>query len=76
MHVRHLAPLALTALALAACGHKTEKAALPEAAIAARAVRVGKPATRLETGLARATGRSAPARTPCWPPRTPARSSG
>ena len=56
MHVRHLAPLALTALALAACGHKTEKAALPEAAIAARAVRVGKPATRLETGLARATG--------------------
>ena len=56
MHARHLVPAAAVALALAACGHKSEKATLPEAGTAARAVRVGKPATRLETGLARATG--------------------
>ena len=56
MHARHAAPAIVAALMLVACGHKSEKAALPEAAIAARAVRVGKPATRLETGLARATG--------------------
>jgi RND family efflux transporter MFP subunit len=56
MHLRHLVPVAITALALAACGHRSEKATLPEAGTAARAVRVGKPASRLETGLARATG--------------------
>jgi len=44
------------ALALAACGHQAGKASLPESGAAARAVRVGKPSTRLETGLARATG--------------------
>jgi RND family efflux transporter MFP subunit len=55
MHLRLLVPVA-AALALAACGRTSEKAALPEAGSAARAVRVGKPATRLETGLARATG--------------------
>jgi len=47
---------ALAALALSACGTRTEKAKLPEAAPAGRAVRVAKPATRMETGLARATG--------------------
>lgn len=56
MHARHVVLVAFAALALAACGHKSEKAALPEALSAARAVRVGKPSTRLETGLARATG--------------------
>ena len=35
---------------------RPSKAALPEAGTAARAVKVGKPSTRLETGLARATG--------------------
>ena len=44
------------AAALASCGSRSEKASLPPAAAAARAVRVGRPATRLETGLARATG--------------------
>jgi membrane fusion protein, multidrug efflux system len=56
MHARHLIPAAVAALALAACGHKSEKAALPEAGTPTRAVKVTKPATRLETGLARATG--------------------
>ncbi len=42
--------------ALSACSSRGEKAELPQAAVAARAVRVAKPATRLETGLARATG--------------------
>ena len=51
-----LLTLALGAAALAGCGHQAGKAALPEAGAAARAVKVGKPATRLETGLARATG--------------------
>ena len=55
MNARHLVP-AVAALALAACGHRAEKASLPEAGTAARAVKVGKPSTRLETGLARATG--------------------
>jgi RND family efflux transporter MFP subunit len=50
----HLAAALLAALA--ACGHGAEKASLPEAGAAARAVKVGKPSTRLETGLARATG--------------------
>jgi RND family efflux transporter MFP subunit len=44
------------ALALSACGHRGEKASLPESGAAARAVKVGQPAKRLETGLARATG--------------------
>ncbi|GEJ58116.1 efflux RND transporter periplasmic adaptor subunit [Anaeromyxobacter diazotrophicus] len=44
-------------LLLAACSGRAEKAALPDAAAAtARGVRVGKAATRLDTGLARATG--------------------
>jgi RND family efflux transporter MFP subunit len=51
-----LVPLALGAAALAACSARGEKAALPPAGAAARAVRVARPATRLETGLARATG--------------------
>jgi RND family efflux transporter MFP subunit len=56
MPVRHLVAVAVAALALAGCGRRSEKAALPEVGTAARAVKVGKPATRLETGLARATG--------------------
>ncbi|HET8722646.1 MAG TPA: efflux RND transporter periplasmic adaptor subunit [Anaeromyxobacteraceae bacterium] len=47
---------ALAATVLAACGHGNEKAKLPEAAPAGRAVRVSKPAVRMETGLARSTG--------------------
>jgi RND family efflux transporter MFP subunit len=43
-------------LALAGCHRSEGKAALPPVEAAARAVRVGTPATRLETGLARATG--------------------
>jgi RND family efflux transporter MFP subunit len=43
-------------LAAAACGGRSEKATLPSAGAAPRAVRVARPATRLETGLARATG--------------------
>jgi RND family efflux transporter MFP subunit len=52
------APILATAAALllTACGAGTEKARLPEAAPGGRAVRVGKPATRMETGLARSTG--------------------
>jgi RND family efflux transporter MFP subunit len=42
--------------ALAGCSGHAEKAALPAAGVAPRAVRVAKPALRLETGLARATG--------------------
>lgn len=56
MHARHLAPALLAAVTLAGCGHKAEKARLPETGTAARAVKVGKPAIRLETGLARASG--------------------
>lgn len=41
---------------LSGCGHRTDKATLPAAGSAARAVRIGKPSLRLETGLARATG--------------------
>ena len=52
-----LLPAALGILGLAGCGHRGEQARLPEASgAAARAVKVGKPSTRLETGLARATG--------------------
>lgn len=48
---------ALVALLAAACSAKAERAALPApAAGAAHGVRVAKPATRLDTGLARATG--------------------
>ncbi len=47
---------ALALGALAGCGHQADKASLPAAGSTARAVRVGKPSTRLETGLARATG--------------------
>lgn len=44
-------------LLLAACSGRAEKATLPDAAAAAaHGVRVGKAATRLDTGLARATG--------------------
>lgn len=46
----------LALASLAGCGHQAGKASLPEAGAAARAVKVGKPSTRLETGLARATG--------------------
>lgn len=47
----------LAALALAlACSQKGEKASLPAASASGRAVRVTRPATRIETGLARATG--------------------
>jgi RND family efflux transporter MFP subunit len=56
MHARHLATALAAAATLAACGHKAEKASLPESGGAARAVKVGKPAARLETGLARASG--------------------
>jgi RND family efflux transporter MFP subunit len=56
MHARHAVPAVIAALALAACGHKADKAALPEVGTAARAVKVTRPTTRLETGLARATG--------------------
>jgi RND family efflux transporter MFP subunit len=56
MNARHLVPALVAAVSLAACGHQAEKASLPETGAAARAVKVGKPATRLETGLARATG--------------------
>ena len=44
------------ALLLAACSGRPEKASLPSTAAALHGVRVAKPATRLETGLARATG--------------------
>jgi len=55
-HQTALLSAALGLAALTACGHQAGKAALPEAGTAARAVKVGKPSTRLETGLARATG--------------------
>ena len=46
----------LAALLLSGCGNHGEKAKLPEAGPGGRAVRVARPATRMETGLARATG--------------------
>jgi RND family efflux transporter MFP subunit len=48
-------PLAL-ALAAAGCSARAEKASLPPAGAASRAVRTVQPAARIETGLARATG--------------------
>lgn len=51
-----LAATLSAALALSACHGGGEKAMLPEAAPAGRAVKVARPATRIETGLARATG--------------------
>ncbi len=48
--------VALAASLVAACGHRDEKARLPESGPTGRAVRVGKPAVRMETGLARSTG--------------------
>jgi len=54
---RRTRTLFLAALAtLAACGKHAEKASLPAAPVAGRAVRVTKPSPRVETGLARATG--------------------
>ena len=47
---------ALAGAGLAACHAKSDRAQLPQASLAVRAVRVAKPTTRLETGLARATG--------------------
>jgi RND family efflux transporter MFP subunit len=47
-------PLAL--VLAAGCSARAEKASLPPAGAAARAVRTAKPSARLETGLARATG--------------------
>jgi len=44
------------AAALAACSGRGDKASLPAATAGQRAVRVARPATRIETGLARATG--------------------
>jgi RND family efflux transporter MFP subunit len=41
---------------LSACGSRADKAKLPDAVAGGRAVRVAPPATRMETGLARATG--------------------
>ncbi len=53
-------PLALLAavalVAASGCARHAEKASLPPVTAAARAVRVVKPAARVETGLARATG--------------------
>ena len=49
-------PAALAAVLLSACGSGAGKASLPDAGPGGRAVRVAKPATRMETGLARATG--------------------
>jgi membrane fusion protein, multidrug efflux system len=48
--------LALAAALAAACSGRAEKAALPPAGAAARAVRVIRPAATIETGLARSTG--------------------
>jgi len=52
-----LAASAAALLTLAGCSARADKAALPvPGAAPPRAVRVAKPATRIETGLARATG--------------------
>jgi RND family efflux transporter MFP subunit len=48
--------LAAVAAAGAGCSRHAEKASLPPVGASARAVRVVKPAARVETGLARATG--------------------
>lgn len=47
---------ALAAVLLSACGSGSAKATLPATTPGGAAVRVSKPATRMETGLARATG--------------------
>jgi RND family efflux transporter MFP subunit len=54
--MNRILPALVAATALAACSSHAEKAKLPEAGSGGRAVRVAKPATRMETGLARATG--------------------
>ena len=46
----------LAAVLVSACGSGAGKASLPDAGPGGAAVRVVKPATRMETGLARATG--------------------
>jgi RND family efflux transporter MFP subunit len=51
-----IATLVAVAALAAGCSRKAEKAALPAAPPAGRAVRVTKPSARIETGLARATG--------------------
>ncbi|MEY2669579.1 MAG: hypothetical protein RJA59_2217 [Pseudomonadota bacterium] len=51
----HLAA-ALSAVLLSACGSGSGKATLPATSPGGAAVRVAKPAVRMETGLARATG--------------------
>jgi RND family efflux transporter MFP subunit len=51
----HLLAAAAASL-LAACGGHADKAALPASDAGGSAVRVAKPATRMETGLARVTG--------------------
>jgi RND family efflux transporter MFP subunit len=56
MNHTSIAAMAALAAALGACSGGGEKASLPPAGAVARAVRVARPATRLETGLARATG--------------------
>ena len=47
--------VAVVALAIG-CSHQADKASLPQAPTAGRAVRVTRPSARIETGLARATG--------------------
>ncbi|HEU4385998.1 MAG TPA: efflux RND transporter periplasmic adaptor subunit [Anaeromyxobacteraceae bacterium] len=54
--IRPVILAAAVAAALAACSGRVEKASLPPVTPAVRAVRVAKPAARLETGLGRATG--------------------
>lgn len=54
--MNRMVPALLVLLVASACGKHGEKAALPAAGPSGRAVHVGKPATRIETGLARATG--------------------
>jgi membrane fusion protein, multidrug efflux system len=51
-----LLPLSLAATLLAGCSARAEKASLPPSGDAARSVRTVRPAERVETGLARATG--------------------
>jgi RND family efflux transporter MFP subunit len=48
--------LGALAAALPSCSGRADKATLPPAEAAPRAVRIAKPASRIETGLARATG--------------------
>ena len=49
-------PLVLSAVLAAGCSGRAAKVSLPPVGATARAVRVVKPAARVETGLARATG--------------------